>query len=271
MDRLGIEFITALGQDPADYVHLAADLGVPQIGLALSPVSLASPDQPSWSMRDDAVLYARVKAALIDRQVNVMLGEGFLIHPQMDVANAARDMDLLAELGTARINLVAIDPDVPRYHDQFALFAAMASERSMAATVEFMPGVAVATLAQALDCVVASGCNTAGVLVDSMHFFRSGATPEELAAVDPALIGHAQICDAPVVPTIASYADEARYERLSPGEGELPLRAFVEALPRDMFIGLEVPQRSRALAGRDHHARIGAIIAAARGLAAGLL
>lgn len=37
---------------------------------------------------------------------------------------------------------------------------------------------------------------------------------------------------------------EAVSERILPGQGELPLREFVRALPREVPIGVEVPMQS---------------------------
>ena len=39
------------------------------------------------------------------------------------------------------------------------------------------------------------------------------------------------------------------FERLPPGEGELPLAAMLAALPDDRVVGLEIPMRSHAEAG----------------------
>ena len=271
MDRIAIEFITALGQNPVDFVHLAADLGVPRIGIGLSPIVVVPEDAPRWSMREDAALHAAVKAALAERGVAAVLGEGFLIHPQMEIGDSARDMDLLADLGAERVNIVAIEPDTARCHDQFGTFADMAGARGMKATIEFLPGVPVGDLASALDCVRASGRGNAGVLIDSMHFFHSGGTIAELEAVDPALIGHAQLCDLPEVFAYEAYSDQAKFERLAPGEGVLPLREFIKALPQTLLLGLEIPQRAKALAGADHRERIGAIVEATRSFTTDLL
>jgi sugar phosphate isomerase/epimerase len=38
-------------------------------------------------------------------------------------------------------------------------------------------------------------------------------------------------------------------ERMAPGDGELPLREILSALPPDTVIEIEVPQRSLALSG----------------------
>ena len=57
---------------------------------------------------------------------------------------------------------------------------------------------------------------------------------------------------------------------LVPGEGELPLRDMLAALPRDRVVGLEVPLRSEALAGVGPRERLGRCVAAARDLLAQL-
>jgi sugar phosphate isomerase/epimerase len=98
--------------------------------------------------------------------------------------------------------------------------------------------------------------------------FRSGAQVADLAALDPALVGYAQLCDVPWVSKLASYADEARYERLPPGEGELPLLDFVSVLPRDVVVGLEIPMLGQAERGIAPHDRLSGCVSSARNLLA---
>ncbi len=56
------------------------------------------------------------------------------------------------------------------------------------------------------------------------------------------------------------------FERMVPGEGELPLSEILAALPDDIDIGLEVPQRSLALSGVGPAARLRPCVEAAQGL-----
>ncbi|MFM6933364.1 MAG: sugar phosphate isomerase/epimerase family protein [Novosphingobium sp.] len=261
---LAIELITALGQDPVEMVHLAADLGVPRIGLALNPVAVVPEDAKPWNLRTDAAHYRAVKAAIADRGVEVVLGEGFLIHPQMDMAASEADFDLLAELGTRTVNCVGLEPDVARCHDQFAMFARLAAARGMAATIEFMPFVAIDSLAKAVDCANACDGGTGSVLFDSMHVFRTGTSLSDIAALDPAMIGHVQLCDARSSWPDGDYMTNAKFERLVPGEGDLPLRDFLRALPDGLVIGLEVPEREKALSGVDYRIRISDLLTASR-------
>ena len=135
-------------------------------------------------------------------------------------------------------------------------------------TVEFAPPNALDSLQSALAAVEHVGRGRCRILLDAMHFFRCGARVEDLAALDPDLIGYAQLCDVPLVSTGRTYLQEAMFERMVPGSGDLPLREWIAALPADVEIGLEVPRiedLQRGMSPRDHAARC---IAAARKLGA---
>ena len=91
-----------------------------------------------------------------------------------------------------------------------------------------------------------------------------------LAAVPSELIGYVQLSDATHAPRFDTYMEEAMYERMVPGEGELPLREVLAILPREVVVGLEIPQRSLAEAGVGPHERLGRCVAAARAMLAEL-
>jgi sugar phosphate isomerase/epimerase len=249
LDRLAIEFITVLGMPPVEFVHLAADLGCRRVGLALAPFTGNPRGYPAWSLRDDPALRRELTAALRERGVAISLGEGFLIRPSLDIRDAAADIELMAELGAERVNVVAIDPDRGRGLDQLATFAAMARALGLVATLEFMPMSAFPTLASGLAAVGEIGRDDLQLVVDCMHLVRSGGTPAELAAADAAAIGYLQLCDVPSTPSPLGYAEEGKHHRLPPGEGELPLAEILASTPPHVPIGLEVPQLSIAQQG----------------------
>lgn len=270
MQRIGIEFITVFGQPPVEFVHLAADLGCRDIGLALAPMFESPLGYPSWSLRDDPALRANVSAALKARGVSVALGEGFLIRPGAEIGDSDRDLDLMCELGARRINMCSIDPDLLRSYDQCARLAEMAEKRGLGTTLEFGPVFAIADLKSALAARQHVGRNTFRLLVDTLHLARAGLGASDIAALPARTIGYAQLCDAPRAFTQESYMNEARYERMVPGEGELPLIEIVAALPADIVIGLEIPMLREAKAGVDAHKRVGRCVDATRALLARL-
>ncbi len=253
MNSLGIELLTVLGMPPVAHLRLAAELGCGHISTGLSSVPmrhLGVPDWtmfPDWSLEGNPALQREMKAAMRDTGVRIALGEGFRVRSDGDVADRTGGLDLMAELGAERINAVSMEHDLPRTYDQLAKLADMVIERGMEFTIEFAPPNAINSLAGALAAMDHIGRGRCRLLVDAMHFFRSGGAVAELAALDPDLIGYAQICDAPLVSAGGTYMDEAMFERLAPGAGEFPLSDFIAALPADIDIGLEVPNLALTL------------------------
>jgi sugar phosphate isomerase/epimerase len=266
MDRLGIEFISALGMPPVEFVELAAALGVANIGFAPAPITDNPHGFAPWDLRQDPALVRAIRDALRDHPVRVNLGEGFLIMPGLEIGDSAQALDIMAELGAPRVNAVVVEQDRARASDQFARFAEMAAERGLDALLEFMPMMWPATIDEALALVTATGAPNAKLLIDAMHLFRSGASVADLARIDPARIGYIQLCDVPMPATSDDYGEEARHERLCPGEGDLPLADLLRALPGDLVVGLEVPMISKAKAGVGVRDALAPCVAAAREL-----
>ena len=270
MDRLGIEVLCVFGMPPAAFVELAAELGCRHISLGLEPMPENPHGYPRWSLRDDPALRRALVAALEDRQVSIALGEGYVLRPGLDIRNQAADLALMAELGVKCVNAVTIDPDLSRNEDQYGAFAELAAADGMAASIEFMPGLPVGNLAAAVAVINQVRRPNFRLLVDCMHLMRSGGSAAELAALDPAMIGHIQLCDAPLKADMSRYATEAKCERMVPGTGELPLADILSSLPRDVVVSLEVPMLAKAAAGIGPKERLLPCVSAARRLLAQL-
>ena len=268
--RLGIEQLSAFGLPPVQFVNLAADLGCDCISAGLTGLGYNPQRYPPFSLREDAAMRRELTAAMRDRGVAISLGEGCIIRPGSDIRAAAADMDIMQELAVERLNTVSMDPDLARTLDQLAVFAEMAAERGMVSTIELCPVLTINNLDSAVAAVRHVGRPDFKLLLDTMHLGRSGATAAQIAALDPALIDYVQLCDAPRSPSEPNYLQEATFERMVPGEGEMPLRDYLAALPRTVTISLEVPLRSQAEAGIEPGTRLRRCVDAARRLLAGV-
>lgn len=268
MTRLGIENISVFGLPPIDFVNLAADLGCQCISTGLTSFDFGICDYPAFSLRDDAALRREMKAAMRDRGIVISLGEGLTIRPGVSAKDYESDLDLMAELGVEVINTVSMEPDLARTFDEFAVLAEMAASRGLRTTTELAPSLAVADLPTALAAVRHVGRTDFNLLIDTMHVIRSGSTIADIAALDPALIGYVQLCDATRKPRFESYFEESMFERMVPGEGELDLPGLLAVLPPDRTYSLELPLRSEAMAGVGPHERLGKCVTAARKLLA---
>jgi sugar phosphate isomerase/epimerase len=267
MTELALGFLSVFALPPVEFVNLAADLGCQHISTIVQGQPLVPLDFPPFSLKD-AALRKALLAAMNDRGVSISLGDGFLVLPGADIRNFCSDLDVLAELGVPRINVVSLDPDLRRTFDQFAALTELGAQRNIETDVEPVPGLTIGDLPTAVTALEYVGRPDFRLLIDTMHLVRSGSSAADLSELDPQHIGYAQLNDTTLQPRIDNYMEEAMYERMVPGEGELPLRDVLSALPPDIVIELEVPRRSLALAGVSPIDRLRPCVDAARSLLA---
>jgi sugar phosphate isomerase/epimerase len=270
MTPLGIERLGLFGMPPVEMIALAADLGCQSVGIGLTPTTGYNPDgHPAWSLRDDAALRRETVVVSRDRGVAIGIVEGFAVLPDNDMRTFASDLDLVAELGCERINVVSIGKDMRQAIDGFAALSELAAERGLLVSAEMGSLGPLDRVAPALAVVREVGRANFSLLIDSMHFFRLGNSLKDFAALDPALVGYVQLADAPWAPRFDTYMEEAMYERLAPGDGELPLAEFVRLVPEGVTVSLEIPIRSLAEAGVGPRERTKRCVDGARKLLAG--
>jgi sugar phosphate isomerase/epimerase len=266
MRDLGIEFISVFGLPPVDFVHLAADLDCRYISTTLVGTRLESLGYPAFSLKDDIPLRQDLLTAMQDRGVSISLGEGMVIVPGSDVANLAPHLDVMAELGAAQVNTLSFDPDRNRTFDQLAVLTEMAAERGIGTTIEMAPGMTIGDLSAVVAAIEHVGRPDLRLAVDTMHWARAGYGAVELHELGPDKIGYVQVSDTTLKPRMKSYMQEAMYERMAPGDGELPLAEILGVVPADVVVGLEVPMRSLAESGVGPMERLRPCVAAAREL-----
>ena len=266
MRQLGIDCLSIFGMPPVPFIEMTADLGCSSISLGL-PVRYNPENYPTYSLKDP-LTQRETKAALNDHGVSLIVGEGFFVLPNQDVSKYAADLDVMAELGARIVNTLSLDRDLARSFDQFGQLAELAAARGLACSVEFVPGLVVGDIATGMDAVRHVGRPDFKLVIDTMHVGRSGCSAAELARADSSLFGYIQICDCMIETSNAAW--EQGYERMVPGDGELPLEDFLNALPADLPIGIEIPQRSLSEAGRGPRERLAPCVSAAGALLAKL-
>jgi sugar phosphate isomerase/epimerase len=154
-----------------------------------------------------------------------------------------------AALGAKRAICLGFDPNPQRMLDNFGRLCQLAAEFRMSVDVEFIAFSSINSLDAALRLLQSSGQTNTGLILDPLHLTRSGGVPADIARVLPALIGYAQICDGPLTMPADRQMLEGSEQRQIPGEGQFPLRQFVDALPKDVLIGVEIPLRDRVERG----------------------
>lgn len=266
MTELALGFLNGFGLPPVEFVELAAELGCRYVSAVVQGVPLVPLGYAPFSLKDDAGLRRDVRAAMTHRGIAASLGDGFLVLPDTDMGAFDADLDVLAELGVPRINVVSLDPDLLRTFDRFAVLTEAAAQRDIQTVVEPVPGLTIGDLPTALAAREHIGRTDFRILIDTMHVVRAGSSAADIAALDPDCIGYAQLNDTTLQPRLDNYMQEAMFERMVPGEGELPLLDILTALPPDLVVEIEVPRRSLALAGVSPIDRMRPCVDAARRL-----
>lgn len=242
--RLALEQITALGLPPAELIDLAASLKCEAISLFVeAPV----PELISVPFVTDAALRRDVRTRLCDSGVRVHTIECFAIGSDTVVRDFAPALAAGAELGGVAATVVVFDTERQRAVNAVGELVQLAASFGMAANVEFLAQSALPSLAAAIALVRDVEAPGLGIVVDSLHWTRSGGTAAELRAIDPGLVGAIQICDGPrEMPAELQLSYEGLLQRQIPGSGAFALDAFVGALPPSRLIGVEVPLKDLA-------------------------
>jgi sugar phosphate isomerase/epimerase len=232
---IGLAALTVLELPPAEHIALAAQAGYSHVGLRLIPVA----GQPF----EHAFDAAQVEKRLADTGVRVLDVEVFRLTPETRVADFEPVMALAARLGTSELLVHGADPDEARLTESFGALCDLARCYGLAANLEPMPWVVVSNIARALRILDGADRPNSGLLVDAIHFFRAGETPQALGAVPRRYLRYLQLCDArPQRPDdMQEIIRQARSDRLFPGEGGLDLPGLLAALPANLPISLEVP------------------------------
>ncbi|WP_339825219.1 sugar phosphate isomerase/epimerase family protein [uncultured Parasphingorhabdus sp.] len=239
MHRLALHQITMMEGGPEGLVRFAAEAGLDGVCLfTATPVNGQGHDMfpvvaPAAS--------ASFKRLLHDNDMRVINAEYFPVMAEQDVAAYAPAITLAAELGAKRIVTHIHETDCNRAQDQLSKLCAMARENGLEVGLEFT-GFSAGCNSLSAAATLHGRVNepNLGIAIDALHLFRTGGTPEQVEAVDPAIISYVQLCDGPDFRLSGEYFDEAM-NRMIPGEGVFPLKKLVALLDPHVDIDIEVP------------------------------
>lgn len=262
MPSFSLAALTVLELAPPALVEVAAACGYDHVGIRLLP---ASPGGLAYPLMEDEASLKETIARLDATGVTVADLEVVAFRLETEIAAFSAFFETGARLGARHILVAAYDPDLSRFADRFAAFCEAAAPYGLTADLEFMPWTFVPDLATASRIVEHAGKANAGVLVDALHFDRSGSLIGDIAKIPVGRLHYWQLCDGPAErpATTEAMMRAARTERMFPGEGGIDLVALARAMPPDIAISIEVPTAELAKA-MDATARARRALDAAR-------
>ena len=192
------------------------------------------------------------------------------MQPARGVAQAEREMGMLAELGCAGVaappfgNVVGVSLDAMAGH--FGRLATLARRIGIEPYLEFWGRAhTLSRLSEALYIAMESGLPDVKLLLDPFHMYTGGSPLRSLAYLRGAHIGIVHVNDYPSMPAHEQITDR---ERVFPGDGIAPTHGFARTLYHagyrgylslELFIeryhgqsALEVARRGRAAMHRAY-------------------
>ena len=188
-------------------------------------------------------------AAMAGQGIGALDANTARIVPDTRIADCVRFLDAAARLGARHVMASVDDTDRSRAADNVCRLCDLAAKRSLTVDLEFVPWMALPDLAAAADMIRTCNHDALGIAVDTLHFFRSGSSADDLGRLPREWFRYAQICDALALkrlPPRERLVHEATKERLLPGEGDIDLGAILRALPEGIPLALEIPQSALA-------------------------
>jgi len=244
-NRLSLCHGTMITIPAPDFVHAAADAGFRRVSLRVRNPSSGMPGKVmgELTLEGDTPFRRETRRALDERGMVLLEAEAAVVTPQTDLAELHPYMESAAALGAVGvIPVFSGHTSEAQVADQLAAFAAQAKGYGLKALIEFIAVFAVSSIAMAERVIRASGADNCGIIIDSLHWTRSGGTAEDIRGVDPALIASSQISDGlrDFPNDGQNWWHEMSHARRFLGEGDFAVKEMIAALPAHVPIGIEV-------------------------------
>ena len=220
---------------PLDIVRAGSAAGFDMVGLCVVP--------EEWT----ATTTRDVRSALADAAMPLIDVEVIWLQPGSAMDDHRMVIDVGAALGARNVLCVSSEPDPGVTADRLQQLCRHAEGSGLRVALEYGVFTQVKSLAAALSILDAVAHPLRALLIDPIHVDRAGDAPDDIAAVDPALLTYAQFCDAP-----ADRPDPADFDavitdaidaRMLCGQGALPIADILRALPRDIPLSIEMRSR----------------------------
>jgi sugar phosphate isomerase/epimerase len=237
----GLAHLSMMAVPPARLAAVAAQAGFDFTGFRLTPSPSTGIDHAV--LGNDRALEA-LRRAVESEDINILDVEVIRMIDPSAVAAARPLLEAAQALGARYVIATVEDENPVRRVETLAQIAELAAEHGTSIAVEFMLFSAAKDLDTCVQIVTQCGAPNVVVLADSLHLARSGGHPSDLRLYPPELFAYAQICSASGAGA-ALDAEAARGEgvngRLMPDQGDLPVREFIAALPKETILTVESP------------------------------
>ena len=252
--KYSLVHLTSAASTPDELIRLAADTGFDCVGLRSIPTRTSQrvdsvresvTGRSPFALADDRELLLRTKRASEETGVIINDVENARIFEGCDVRRYERDLNVTAELGITQVLTNIWVPDHGFAMEQFCRLCELARPYGIDINLEIVTWSVVPGIREAAAFLREAAQPNQGIVLDTIHFYRSGNTPADLDGLPAAWFKYIHMCDAPrEIPQGEELIRTGLEERLIPGEGAVGIREILEKLP-PVVRGLEIPHKMR--------------------------
>lgn len=254
--KFSLAHLTALKCSTPELVRVAAAAGYDYISPRL--VNMGVVGEMDYDLTKQPEMFKATVEALKETGVGVHDIELLRILDNVDIKGYEAAIEVGKKLGAKQILSSIWTPNKEYYTEKFAELCDLAAQYEMTVNVEFVTWADVSHLDQVLELLNAINRKNVGVMVDTLHAYRSKVAPEELKKIPAEWLNFCHICDGPVeIPTAKEdLIFVGRDARQYVGEGAIDIAAYLKEMPKDITCSIELPHLARvAEYGYPEHAK----------------
>ena len=237
--------LTALGCPPPELIYIASRAGYDYV--SLRPIAMGLPNENAYKLAEDKHLMQATKKALEQTGLTLLDVELARITPEVTPKTYLPAMEIAAELGGSKLLSSAWCHERSFIVDFYAELCSLAKPFGLTVDFEFVTWSGVKDLKCLLSIVHEAKQDNCGIMIDTLHFYRSRVTLEELDSIPREWVHFAHLCDAPeeIPTTEGELIRTGRSERLYVGEGAIGIAPILNRLPLVPY-SIELPHDARA-------------------------
>ncbi|MCF4150935.1 sugar phosphate isomerase/epimerase [Dethiosulfovibrio sp. F2B] len=245
--RYSLAQLTVLGWAPPEMIYNAHTLGYDCVGIR--SITMGVKGENDYDIYRNREMFDLTRRAMDETGVAINDIELAKIADGVDVRNYEGPFEAAAELGVKNVISSIWTDKKDFYLDQFATLCDLAKQYGITVNLEFVTWASIRTLKETREVLDTVKRDNAGIMVDTLHLYRSRVDPAELDDCPKELFHMAHICDGPA--EIPDWDDKeslihtGRDERYYVGEGAIDIAGVVRRLPDDVVLSIELPHLKR--------------------------
>lgn len=239
--KFSLAHLTLQGCSLSEFIEIAARTGYDFISLRMTKVV---PSDYIFPLIDDSGLRKQIGRMISKAGLSVLDVELVVFNPETEPETFLPFLEASAELGAQAVIVQIPDPDRQRALDRYTRLCELSSAFGLYAVLEFVSWTETPDLRSAAGIVRSAAKENGGILVDMLHFDRSGSELDDLCHIPPEWFRFVHLCDAPrATPALTEgIINTARTARLFPGQGDLKIREILQRIP-EVPCSLEIPNK----------------------------